>query len=333
MIFFTFLTYLAFISFSLGFQNPLPQQHGYPCHAKHKFSTTTTRTTSSTRRAFPLVCAPNISQSYQVSLIHRHGLHESSSSSENDGQIPSASSSGILSKIASHRTVSILYILTAIVCLATEGLGVGGKMMEGASASTAIKIQPGQYSATKVGGATGFAVAASVSYILQKYQQKQPNQEEGDDDYLDGSSCRKLNFGLLTFALIGLFAVPGEASLSNSYTGNIRTAILAFVIQYVSRAVGLIAAFRGWTLSNDMQFGKTGGGQKWGLLKELKRGVVQTWKRDEVIDVATTSGKDDTTTTRSGKKRKNSIYSTIFVCTLLGMMNNAMTFQHVTKVS
>jgi hypothetical protein len=297
------LTQLSLISAALGFQSPLPatkhctQTNNAPKHQISAHSQIGSSLNLIQNRADQNVNARSF------------GLHQSST--DGDGEIASSSTPDLLSNIASHRTASILYAITTVIHLAKEGVGVGGEMMAGASA--AIKIQQGQFSATKVGGVLGFAIAAFVSRTLYKEKQKEGDAKDGDF-CLDTRSYRKLNFGLLAFAFFGLFAVPGEASLSNTSTGTIGTSVLAFVVQYVSRVIGLGAAFKGWTASNDLKF------KKQTLFQEFSKGVSQTWKNDE-----------PTVHEVSGKKKKNSIYSTIFVFTVLGMMNNAMTFQHVTK--
>ncbi len=310
MIYFAIIN-LCLISFSVGFQNPQPPSLYTSSPALTIYRNQSVKQIISSSKAFH---TNYIGQSIRKKRVQ---LQESGSPPESECTF-SNKNANLLSSIASHRIASILYILTTFVSIATEGLGVGEKLIAGASTATAIKIQPGQFSATKLGGALGFAVAAGVSRILHKYTSAEGDVEKEEESVLDADSCRKLNFGLLSFSLVGLFAVPGEASLSYSSTGSIATSTFALAVQYVSRVVGLLAAFRGWISSNGIQLRK-GEGQKRGFVKDLRNGLMQTWASDEI------DGDESV--------KKNSIYSTVFMCTLLGMVNNAMTFQHVKKVS
>lgn len=203
-------------------------------------------------------------------------------------------------------------------------------MVEGSSAFKLMSMQPGQYNAAKVGGVMGFFMASSISYMLHKFQQKDVEAGENDDVNVDidaniidapnqsmnEATLRKLNFGLMIFAFIGLFAVPGESAMlsnsANAVAGNnvMTTAVLAFIMQHFTRAIGLVAAFRGWVATNGIFTPQQPSGQ-FGFLNELTKGFKQTW-----ID---------------GKKRKKTIYSTVFAFSLLGMVNNFMSFQHVAK--
>ena len=250
-------------------------------------------------------------------------LHQSASASL-DGKESSVTPS-ILSQVFSHRNASILYFLTSII------LANPVSMVEGSSAFKLMSMQPGQYNAAKVGGVMGFFMASSISYMLHKFQQKDVEAGENDDVNVDidaniidapnqsmnEATLRKLNFGLMIFAFIGLFAVPGESAMlsnsANAVAGNnvMTTAVLAFIMQHFTRAIGLVAAFRGWVATNGIFTPQQPSGQ-FGFLNELTKGFKQTW-----ID---------------GKKRKKTIYSTVFAFSLLGMVNNFMSFQHVAKV-
>ena len=227
--------------------------------------------------------SPLLSQSHHDNLRqqHRHGM--TNTNSDERTSLP------ILSVLTSHRASSILYLLTSILTFMTP------------NRLTLTQVVRHTGTARKVGGAAGFAIASCVSHILYEHQKERESMDDG--------TRRKLNFGLLVFAFVGLASIPGESSFSPTFNGAIR----ACVLMQLSRVIGCVAAFRGWVGSNDIQLGG-GLGNK---LEEMKRGVKQTWTGEM----------------QDGKGRKKSIFTLLFALSCFEIGNNVMCFYHAVRVS
>jgi hypothetical protein len=90
--------------------------------------------------------------------------------------------------------------------------------------------------ASKVGGASGFGLAAGVSNLLAK---KKTSADQYDDD--DAKTLQGLNVGLLGFSALGLLSVPGEAA----FLPTPGLAMLLSGFMSVARLFGVMVAYRG----------------------------------------------------------------------------------------
>jgi len=92
--------------------------------------------------------------------------------------------------------------------------------------------------ATKVGGAAGFAMAARLSTILRKANR---------EDRLNSNTYKRLNLGMLGFAVAGLVAIPGEAGFfPRAIPSMITWALLTGVRGHL-----LYTSFQGWMTGID----------------------------------------------------------------------------------
>jgi hypothetical protein len=108
--------------------------------------------------------------------------------------------------------------------------------------------------AKKVAGAVGFGLASAVSYILAG---------ANDHDRLGSDTYKRLNIGLLGFATLGLFALPGEAAFLPNFGS---FTVLVTAIALVKALVGIVA-FDGW---------KRGVGLETSLIREMFEGTKST---------------------------------------------------------
>ena len=238
-------------------------------------------------------------------------LYLSNSSEENQSESSTYADnlSDAFSQITSYRASSVLYLVTSILLLASPNRIASLNFNNGAATATAgttLLSQPGKYTAQKIGGAVGFAIASAISHLLYQRQNANGGVKENLESDESSRSIRKLNFGLGAFSLIGLFAVPGEASFHFTFKGAART----FSLMLLSKVVGLTAAFRGWKESNGIN----------GILlswEEMRRGLRQTWVEKG----------------EGWKGGKRTIYSTVFALGLFGMFSNALSYRHTIKVS
>ena len=88
--------------------------------------------------------------------------------------------------------------------------------------------------ATKWGGAAGFGMAAAVSNILRK---------ANDKDRLSSNTYKRINFGLLGFSFLGLAGCPGEAG----FFANAAPAMVLSLVMVLARLFTGLVAYRGWT--------------------------------------------------------------------------------------
>ncbi|GAX20906.1 hypothetical protein FisN_1Lh440 [Fistulifera solaris] len=112
--------------------------------------------------------------------------------------------------------------------------------------------------ASKVGGATGYGLAAGLCYILEGAY---------DNNRLGSDTYKRLNLGLFAFMVLGLFAIPGEAGFLPSAVG----AMIMSVLLTVVRLYGVALAWKGW------EYG-VGAGSLKGLWDEIVNGTKETVK-------------------------------------------------------
>jgi len=208
-----------------------------------------------------------------------------------------------------------------------------------------------RYPASKVAGATGFALAAGISYILGNYEYHNSNNNSsssnsssvggavaplrGETDIetaISKQTHKKLNFGIMMFSFIGLSAIPGEASFHPSFQG----AMIVFGIMSLARFMGGWVGFKGWLDCNGIDVFKKNVSTSTSrgilirdLIMECKRGVRQTWFDDsDSTDVNIEQGKGE-----KGTRKKKNIFSLCYWCALVGIVNNALSFYHAGKTS
>jgi len=208
-----------------------------------------------------------------------------------------------------------------------------------------------RYPASKVGGATGFALAAGISYILgnggdpRSRDGRIPLGSSGTDTDIDTypesssnetTTNKKLHFGIMMFSFIGMLAVPGEASFHPSFQG----AMGVFGIMSLARFMSAWVGFKGWLHCNGIECGSIFSGsvtnsrgiQIRDLVRECKRGVRETW-----FDVNDSDSDNMQIEQGKGKgamlkRKKKNIFSLFYWCALVGMLNNSLSFYHAGKV-
>ena len=156
----------------------------------------------------------------------------------------------------------------------------------------------------KVGGACGYGIAAGVCYILKGATVH---------DRLGSDTYKRLNVGMVLFALLGGFVFPGEASFFPTFRG----ALLLYALMTVSKLVGGLVAYRGWTTGvNGWSLSASEHKGFKGMMVELYRGAKETWV---------------------GFKNENkeaNIYRLLFVIFFwVCLLNNVLNLHHALKVS
>jgi len=120
--------------------------------------------------------------------------------------------------------------------------------------------------ASKVGGAAGFGLAAGLCHILQGAAQH---------NRLNSDTYKRLNLGLLSFSLLGLVAVPGEAG----FLPTASSAMVLSAIMFVIRVYGAAVAWKGWRLGVEPING--GSANLWReFIQGIKHGVKDLRVRD-----------------------------------------------------
>ena len=141
--------------------------------------------------------------------------------------------------------------------------------------------------ASKLGGASGFGLAAFVFYVLSK-----PSQYEQGNEY--ASFQKRCQLALVGFCGLGLLSFPGEAS----FWSTALPAIVTSVIMTAVKMGGLVVALRGWIKSRE-------GDLRWH--KELRYGFLDTFRGWKVQD-----------------KKKSLFYRNSVIIFCFAMFSNAM---------
>lgn len=193
-----------------------------------------------------------------------------------------------------YKTSSIMYIISAISLL----------FMPSRQVNLGTYMQQDFHTATRVGGALGYALAGAVNYILQGAT---------IHDRLNSATYKRLNVGLVLFAIISLFSLPGEASFASSFG----TSMSIFGIMSLSKVLGTVAALSGW------RRGVLG----WVNSDEQKNNVFQFLIRE------TWTGMKESWYGFKSEEKDVNIYRTLFVLVFFfGLGNNVMSLYHFFKV-
>ena len=104
-------------------------------------------------------------------------------------------------------------------------------------------IQPSRYNASFVGGVYGHTIASVTSFILSFYchNDSEHNISENEKNIKTGVDNDQvlLHWGLLSFSLVGLFAIPGEAA----FHANHKSALILFMYISIVKLTGFIFSF------------------------------------------------------------------------------------------
>lgn len=155
--------------------------------------------------------------------------------------------------------------------------------------------------ASKMGGVAGFGIASALVWMLSTPHETLQ---------LSPSTSKRLNFGLLVFALGGLVALPGEAGFPRRFT----TSLITWTGLTVVRLVLACTAYFGWKqrIASDLPIT-----QSIGLIKDdLLRGFGSVWE-----------------SLRTRQRNQASTYQNLLVLLMVGMFSSSMDFFFNIRVS
>mmetsp|Transcript_8919 Transcript_8919/g.11213 ORF Transcript_8919/g.11213 Transcript_8919/m.11213 type:complete len:360 (+) Transcript_8919:13-1092(+) len=156
-----------------------------------------------------------------------------------------------------------------------------------------------------VGGASGYGIAAVVSYILHDLSTKECINK------LNISTASTLNFGLLIFSLLGLFVVPGEAAFHENFQGS----IMLFMMMITAKWLGIFISYRGFI----------------SLKNKDGNQIVQKQRRTlspRMQNIYSSLQKFFRLTTEPSKERDAKVYQVMFILCYICLGNNVLCLVH-----